>query len=576
VTLMAETAMFSVVLLFLMMTTAFPAVLYMDISRQGANNRDCLCCIKVDVKEGKEYPCQSPPGGFFFQKLYSKVITSPIFQALIILIGLGLIGLAAYGVSVISVGLDLEEFFPEDSQGYRFAEVRKENFPSWPLYVSWGQIQYGDGDTQMRMVEAFEGVTDGERVTNTTSTVVWITQFALWGTRDCLGEDDATACGYQQTATYLDEDTPYDCTASWLPNTRGLALDTDNVKGYCKIGADICDDSAGDLEDDEEYCPVIDVMSSDDPDKHLAACMAKWYDSNMYKSGSFQFDTDCRTPSIPIMYSSAGSPQLYAIRLEDTDAYVDMIKDARSNCDDDDGYPMNGNDASDTMCFVDGIAVSYWEQYLEIETLMITCCLLVVLVALLIGIVFLSVELICGSSSSSEKGAVEKLMAALFGGLIIALILGMSLFATLGISSAFDVNLSAFSLISYLMSVGFAVEFSVHIVHRWLVAPAELTEAEKRVLYTMEMLSLPTMLAFVSSFVGILCMAFTDVKFIVVYFFVPLILVVCITFFYGAFFLPVILCHMKCDFFNLGVPAGRRRNSLINVDDKSGLKNDGL
>lgn len=578
--LMAETAMYSIAFLFVMMTTAFPAVLYMDITRQGANRKDCMCCVIVDTD--KEHGCQSPSGGFFFQSFYSKVIVATPFKVLVLFIGIALAAIGGVGCTNIEIGLDLEQFFPEASQGYAFAKARKDNFPAWPMYVSWGELQYAHGPTQMQMVKAYEDVAATSRVTSTDSTLVWVTQFALWGTNDCLGEDQRENCGVSGVEGANAPGGTWDCSASWIPNTIGLNLDTDTPQGYCKLAKDICDASFAEdfpnANDNDSYCPVIDTMGSgDNADDHLAACMGKWYDSNMFLGGGYAFADDCKTPAMPIQYTTAGAPQLYAIKLDDTTAYVDMIKDARVVCDDDRTYEMHAG-ASATQCFVDGIAVSYWEQYLKIMDLTIGICVLVVAVSLIIAFLFLSVELTCGASGASDKSTMQKLTAASVAGLLIALILALSLFSVLGISSLLGVNLSAFSLMSYLMAVGFAVEFSVHIVHRFLVAPSELTDPNDRILFTMEMLSMPTILAFASSFIGIMCMAFTDIKFIVVYFFTPLILVVCITFFYGAFFLPVLLTTFRCDFLNLGTPGSedRRKSMQDKFDGATDKLGDGL
>lgn len=102
---------------------------------------------------------------------------------------------------------------------------------------------------------------------------------------------------------------------------------------------------------------------------------------------------------------------------------------------------------------------------------------------------------------------------------------------------------------SFVLSVGFTVEYTVHVVSRWLRASSRHTD---RVDFTMSFLMLPTFMSFVSSTIGTICLAFTAFEFIEVFFFRPLIIVMFVSYFYGCWFLPMVLTYLDFDFLKLG------------------------
>merc|ERR1712025_1212861 len=105
---------------------------------------------------------------------------------------------------------------------------------------------------------------------------------------------------------------------------------------------------------------------------------------------------------------------------------------------------------------------------------------------------------------------------------------------------------------SFVLSVGFVVEYAVHIVHRFLTAPSNIDSAVARVEYAMSFLFIPTFMSFVSSTIGVFCLGFTKFEFNTVFFFRPLMIVMFITYFCGCYVLPVFLTLMDFDFLKLG------------------------
>lgn len=95
-----------------------------------------------------------------------------------------------------------------------------------------------------------------------------------------------------------------------------------------------------------------------------------------------------------------------------------------------------------------------------------------------------------------------------------------------------------------LMSTGLAVEYSVHVTHRFLEAPPGTATA--RIHHAMVWLFSPAAMAFLTSAVGVLMMAFSEFQFVRLYFFAPLACAVLTSYFFGAFALPCLLGCMEC------------------------------
>ena len=91
---------------------------------------------------------------------------------------------------------------------------------------------------------------------------------------------------------------------------------------------------------------------------------------------------------------------------------------------------------------------------------------------------------------------------------------------------------------------------------------------------TMTDLFLPLLLAFLTSFLGIIVLAFSTFGFCFMYVFKPLIICVCTSYFYGAFFLPV--CLQLCAFLGLiptfGATAEQTRNNSTGIKKPSPKK----
>ena len=196
-----------------------------------------------------------------------------------------------------------------------------------------------------------------------------------------------------------------------------------------------------------------------------------------------------------------------------------------------------------------GIPFNYWSQYIGIFETFWEIASTSIGAGFGVSFLFLFVKLL-----HSRKHTPGKVFAgALIGAGLIAITTIMSLVCVSGLSSLVGVSFTGFSTMSFVLSVGFAVEYSVHVIARWLLAPPSLEKSLDRVEYAMEFLFLPTFMSFVSSTIGVVCLAFTEFDFNEVFFFRPLLIVMLVTYFLGCWWLPAFLSLIDADFVKFGV-----------------------
>merc|ERR1719265_142568 len=163
-----------------------------------------------------------------------------------------------------------------------------------------------------------------------------------------------------------------------------------------------------------------------------------------------------------------------------------------------------------------------------------------ILAGFVISFVFIFVEL-----TLNQRGSIlQRLFSSWLGALLIAFTSAASLLSVVGFCGLAGIQLSGFTAISCVMSTGLAVEYSVHVTHRFLEAPAG--TAVSRIHHAMEWLFSPSAMAFLTSAVSVLMMAFSEFRFVRLYFFAPLACAVLASFFFGAFSLPCVLGLLEC------------------------------
>ena len=581
----AQMALIAVIFLYISIIFAFPAYCYLDMQRQQAGRYDMVFCVKKDpeqIEEDLRKKEESNGEGALYTHFYKPVLLGKgpvryLSNAVILLGGLALFIVGIYGITQRRVGLGLEDFFPASKPAKTWAEVRTADLASWSFAMNWGAESYGEPDTQMGMMAQFEGVVGSKYIAESDTESLWIADFNVWTTRQCYSNFDrddplVMECGRDQV--YPVDNTT--CSGFWTHNKLGLREKNfgdgitcvPNDGGVCRPTSQMHRDDLIDLginptaptNTTASWCPVFSGWSDD----KLAFCLRRW--SNFTGGGGdFILEPDSKSENptcagefrsdgvitTPIAFSAG--PTLFAFDLNTHEDTIDMIEETRGYCDDNENI----------RCWLVGIPFDYWEQYLWVEEVLVQLSGASIGLGFAVAWIFLFSKLMY----EGNHGFAQNLGGSFVGALLIAIVTIFSLIPVIGLSVLVDVNLTAFSDMSFVLSVGFAVEYAVHVVHRFLEAPTSIDNALDRVDYAMSFLTLPTFMSFFSSLIGVVCLAFTEFEFNEVFFFRPLIIVMFVTYFMGCWFLPVLLTLLDFEALRLGAPAS---------DEGAGVAEEGM
>eukprot|EP00525_Craspedostauros_australis_P007632 CAMPEP_0198134658 /NCGR_PEP_ID=MMETSP1442-20131203/60188_1 /TAXON_ID= /ORGANISM="Craspedostauros australis, Strain CCMP3328" /LENGTH=1556 /DNA_ID=CAMNT_0043795805 /DNA_START=403 /DNA_END=5073 /DNA_ORIENTATION=+ len=600
--LTARVALIAVVFLYLTIILCFPAYCWLDMQRQAANRYDVACCVRASAdeeqdeygddddkkdedKEGGsnargEHAANKRPGhvwaSFIYDDFYRPVLLGEsaamraFSHTLVWVTAATLIGLAIWGITEREIGLGLEDFFPDGNQAKEWATIRTAELASWSVGINWGELDYSNMDVQMQMVKQFEDVVESPHVAQLDTDMLWMADLQIWASRHCTDNFDREdtlqkECGRDQI--YPKDNSS--CSATWLLNTIGRRNKQFPVGEQCVVYKggicrptewmhpddliDIGETYQGD-QDTRSWCPVLDNWD----DEKMQFCIGRWRDLTG-GGGKLLLHNDTGTPrqcsgeyrndelvQIPIKFSQG--PSMFVFGLNSHDDTLDLLDETRAFCDD---HP-------ELRCWMTGIPYDYWSQYIGIFGMLLELGAAAVGIGFAVSFLFLFLKLSLEANHPRNK----IMFGSFVGALLISVVTLASLVTVSGLSFLSDVSLTGFSQMSFVLSVGFAVEYAVHVVSRWLRSDLSIEGGIARVEYTMSFLMLPTFMSFVSSVIGISCLAFTDFEFNEVFFFRPLMIVVMVTYFFGCWWLPCILALLDCDSLRLG----RRRGAAVTAD----------
>eukprot|EP00934_Nitzschia_sp_Nitz4_P001181 Nitzschia sp. Nitz4//scaffold385_size13641//11219//13601//NITZ4_008973-RA/size13641-augustus-gene-0.16-mRNA-1//-1//CDS//3329549953//1181//frame0 len=560
--LTARIALISVVFQFLSVVFCFSAWCYVDMKRQAEGRYDVVWCKKNEDVNKEQKPLWAH---FFYERFYKPLFLSGpaavrgvahflVWAGAFVLFGLGVWGLTS---DQRKAGLGVEEFFPKDNQASQWATIRTEELASWSIAMSWGEVDYTSPENQMRVIKQFEDVVGSTHVAEINTNQLWLADFLVWTTHQCTDnfdrlDPDFLECGHDQVYP-VDNST---CLGTWAPNDFGLRekifSDSETCAPYeggiCRPTSQMHLYDIMTIENitvADSWCPVVDDWDND----KLGFCLRQW---RMITGGSGRLilEEEHGTPStcsgeylddenvvVPIRY--AESPTLFAIDLFSHEITIDMLEETRQYCDDD---PY-------IHCWLTGIPYDYWSQYVDIYEVFLEIG--VICVAGGFGVSFIFLLFTIMSEKRYTTGKV--VLGSFIGALLISVTSTLCLVAVSGISSLVGVTFTGFSAMSFVLSVGYAVEYSVHVVARWMLADPALKSSLARVEYTMEFLFLPTFMSWVSSVIGVATLAFTEFEFNEVYFFRPLMIVMLVTYFFGCYWLPSLLSVLDFEAVKFGM-----------------------
>jgi hypothetical protein len=566
--LTARVACYCVIALYISVMFCFPAYCYYDMMRQKEGRADILFCIKNESGHESHVAHEDFRQTVLYESFYKKILFSAnrgvrsVVHAIIVSMALATFAIGIWGVQDRHIGLGLEDFFPKSNPAGLWAELRTEELASWSIGIRWGPIDYKAPSIQMGMIKQFEDVVESQYVSQIDTKQLWMADFALWTTGHCSDnfdrqDFDVRACGSDQVFKEGDEEST--CSGTWVPNDLGLRVK--NIRpliddtcvsyegGICRPGQEMFEsdlsklglslDSAG----NQTFCPVIEGWSDD----KWVFCLTRW--RNITGDGGnllAEPDTATSKPCDGVFFNDAEliyplpmtfGPSMFAFDLFSHEDTLSMIKQTRAICDKNE----------DIHCWMTGIPYDYWSQYEELFPVLCELGGYASAAGFVIAFFFL-----LGTFLHSRHSAGKALVASLVGSLLILMTIIFTLVPVVGISSLIGVNLTGFSMMSFVLSVGFAVEYSVHTVSRWMRATNNIKSSVDRVEHAMEALMLPMFMSFVSSTIGVICLAFTEFEFNLKFFFKPLLIVMFVTYFMGCWFVPVILCYLDFDVLKMG------------------------
>uniref|UniRef100_A0A0K0E5K2 SSD domain-containing protein n=1 Tax=Strongyloides stercoralis TaxID=6248 RepID=A0A0K0E5K2_STRER len=156
------------------------------------------------------------------------------------------------------------------------------------------------------------------------------------------------------------------------------------------------------------------------------------------------------------------------------------------------------------------------DQYLELKPALIRNCLLAVACMLIVSIIMIP-----------NYGAAYILVYA-----IISIDIGV-----LGYMALWNINLESVSMITVIMSIGFSVDLSAHIVYAYVCSEGN---SNKKAITALETLGWPVFLGAFTTILGIMTLAFVDAHIVKIFFKVTF-LVITFSMIHGLIFLPTTL-----------------------------------
>ena len=317
----AQVADYCIILLYCAIVFCFPAFVYLDMKRQAAGRRDILVCLK-NVGPSTDPKTKDFREIWLYDNLYEPLVLGRrnvrvISHLVIWSIAAGLFATGCYGLTQREVGAGLEDFFPSSSQAGTWATTRTKSLASWPIGMNWGQINYTDPLTQMKMIKQFEQVVATPHVLEVDTKLLWLADFLLWTTRYCAenfdrADFDVLECGRDKV--FLNGES---CSATWKRNTYGLRnqafvdIVTQTANPVCNpLKGGICRSGdrmhLEDLEDIDEvfperpttykndsFCPTVEGWSDD----QWQFCLTQWRNTTGFSGGRFVLEEELGSPS---------------------------------------------------------------------------------------------------------------------------------------------------------------------------------------------------------------------------------------------------------------------------------------
>jgi len=460
----------------------------------GTNER---CYVTCNISD-----CDQWSLTWFASNYFTKWIVSTPVKVVTIVTVLALMVASIYGIGKVKDGLDLTDVVPRNTSVWNFLEAQDKYFGFYNMYgITEGNFEYPQNQRLLyEYHDSFVRVNNIIKDDDGGLPEFWLSLFRTWLTKLQGAYDDDFSKGF------IDEDgwksqasddsilaykllvqtghVDYPIDKSQLRNARLVKNGIINPNGFYNYLS---------------AWYTNDAMAYSYSQAALVPIPKEWYHDPR--------DYDLRIPkSKPIKYAQI---PFLLINLGDTEAMVQTISEVREICE---RFATQG-----LPNFPHGIPFTFWEQYLNLRLYLILA------LACSLGAVFITV---CILMMSPWTAAVIIL--------IIASIIGQ-LFGALGL---LGIKLSAVPAVILILSVGIGVEFTIHIMMSFV---GSIGDRQKRTTLAIEHMFAPVVHGAISTFLGVLMLAFSEFDFVVRYFFLVLAALIVFGLFNGLIFLPVLL-----------------------------------
>uniref|UniRef100_A0A0K2T4G9 Protein patchedlike [Bombus terrestris] n=2 Tax=Lepeophtheirus salmonis TaxID=72036 RepID=A0A0K2T4G9_LEPSM len=529
----------------------FPAIMTWDLKRVSARRSDLFCCYSAKDPESnkleddklnvRRFKYDKWTLKYFASRYYGQWISKTPVKILVlvtttILTCGGLIGLAR-----MEDGLDLTEIVPKNTSFHDFLQAQNKYFGFYNMFaVTKGHFEYPQNQKVLYDYHnSFVRVPAILKDDNGGLPDFWLSLFRNWLVRLQSAFDNDIARGNINDI-------------EWFPNNAS----DDGILAF-KL---LVQTGHVDFPVDMSLLPrnrLVDIHGMINPSgfyNYLTAWVSN--DATAYSFSQANFvptpkkwmhdprDSDLRVPKsqpiayaqIPFYLSHVGGP--------DTNVMVSTVSQIREICskfEEQRGLPN----------FPSGVPFSYWEQYISLRF-------------------WLAVSL--GAVMAGTFGTVSVVFASPWLGTVVVVVLTTILVQLIGaMGLVLGIHFSAVPAVVLILAVGIGVEFTLHICIGFVTSVGS---KNRRIVLSLKHMFTPVFHGAVSTFLGIIMLAFSHFDFVFRYFFLVLSSLILLGLFNGLVFLPVLLLmfgppgeivpHDEADFLNSSPETSRHSYNNLN------------
>jgi hypothetical protein len=201
--------------------------------------------------------------------------------------------------------------------------------------------------------------------------------------------------------------------------------------------------------------------------------------------------------------------------------YVDAINDLRDIADNSLSQQMsNGEDIDPRPLFFSGSLFRYWQQYTNIQDVMLKAV---------------------GYSMLGVFGAIFVFQFNLLSAILVGCMLLATTVQLYGFMYILDIKLNGFSLLNLACAVGLGVELSAYVSYSYLRHNAMTDDPDERMKLAVAEMFAPMFQGSMTGFIAVIVLNFTKYPFFGLYYFQMVSMMILLAFINGIWFLPIIL-----------------------------------